>query len=113
MRALPAILALLVAATGWYYLWYSRASVRLQTIEEERSNRLRGILRRINAIIMLLIALGIAFGTYKFDREGAESEFIITWSAVMLLLLGFVVLALIDLRLTIKLRQQMRERNNS
>src|SRR4051812_38324471 len=110
MRALPAIFALLVAAVGWYYLWYSRAAQRLEHLEDQRSNHVRGILRRINAIIMLLIAVGIAFGTYKFDRAGAELEFVITWASVMLLLLGFVVLALIDLRLTIKLRGQMRHR---
>src|SRR5688500_9879556 len=109
MRALPAIFALLVAAVGWYYLWYSQAIQRLARIEEQRTTRRLGILRRINAIIMLLIALGIACGTYRFEREGAETACLITWALVMLLLFAFVLLALIDLPLTIKLRQQIRE----
>jgi hypothetical protein len=111
LRPLLAILALLIAALGWYYLFYSRAAERLIAIEDQRSNRLRGILRRINAIVMLLIALGIAFGTYRFDRSGMEMQFVLTWSAVMLLLIVFVALAMVDLRLTIKLRQAMKERN--
>ena len=58
MRTLLSIFALLVAAVGWYYLFYSRAAERLEGVEENRANRLRGILRRTNAIIMLLMAVG-------------------------------------------------------
>ena len=111
MRTLSAIFALLIAAVGWYYLFYSRASERLGGIEEERANRLRGILRRTNAIIMMLIAIGIAAATYRFDMESMPREFGLTWLAVMTLLLVSVVLALIDVRLTMKLRRTLRERN--
>ena len=110
MRPLLAIFSLLVGAIGWYYLFYSRAADRLGEIEEARNNRLRGILRRINAIIMLLLAIGIALGTHRFDRAGAESQFVMTWAAVMFLLLLFVVLALIDVRLTWRLRRSLQER---
>ena len=110
---LPAIFALLVGAAGWYYLFYSKAASRLGAIEEQRANRLRGLLRRVNAILMLLIAVGIALAMYKFDRKGFENEFILTWSAIMLLLLLVVVLGLIDVRLTWKLRRTMRERKRS
>jgi hypothetical protein len=110
VRPLLAIFALLVGAIGWYYLFYSRAASNLGGLEDARNNRLRGVLRRLNAIIMLLMAVGIALGTYRFDRQGAENEFVLTWAAVMFLLLLFVVLALIDVRLTWKLRQSMRER---
>ena len=113
MRALPAIFALLVGAIGWYYLFFSKAASRLGSVEEQRANRLRGLLRRINAILMLLIALGIALATYKFERQGFENEFILTWSAVMLVLLLVVILGLIDVRLTWKLRRTLRERNRS
>src|SRR4051794_21059225 len=54
------IFALLVAAIGWYYLFYSRAAQKLGSIEEEQTNRRRGTLRRVNAVIMLLMAVGIA-----------------------------------------------------
>jgi hypothetical protein len=60
---------------------------------------------------MLLMATGIAAGTYRFQREGAEREFFITWTIVMLLLPATVILGLIDLRLTIKLREELRQRN--
>jgi hypothetical protein len=113
MRTLPAIFALLVGAIGWYYLFYSRAASRLGGIEEQRANRLRGLLRRINAILMLLLALGIAFAVYKFDRPGFENAFVLTWFAVLLLLLAVMVLGLIDVRLTWKLRQSLRDRNRS
>jgi len=63
--------------------------------------------------LMLLIALGIALATYKFDRRGFENQFVMTWSAVMLLLLGVMVLGLIDVRLTWKLRRTLRDRKRS
>ena len=111
MHPIPAIFSLLVGAVGWYYLFYSQAAKRLETIEDERNNRLRLMLRRVNAIVTLLLAVGIAVGSYKFEPHRDPTEFIVTWSAVMLLLLVFVTLALIDLRLTWKLRRQLRERN--
>jgi len=112
MRVMPAIFALLVGAIGWYYLFFSQAANRLGSIEEQRTNRLRGLLRRINAILMLLIALGIAFATYKFeDRRGFENAYILTWFIVMMLLLAVVILGLIDVRLTWKLRRTLRDRN--
>ena len=60
-----------------------------------------------------LIALGIALATYKFERQGFENQFVLTWSAVMLLLLLVVILGLIDVRLTWKLRRTLRERKRS
>ncbi|MEA2710063.1 MAG: hypothetical protein QOF78_2664 [Phycisphaerales bacterium] len=113
MRTLPSIFALLVAAVGWYYLFYSRAAERLEGVEENRSNRLRGFLRRTNAIIMLLMAVGIAVATFRFDMERMPTQFAVTWVAVMVLLLVSVVLALIDVRLTLKLRRTLRERKRS
>ena len=111
MRTLPAIFALLVGAIGWYYLFYSKAASRLGGIEEQRANHLRGLLRRINAILMLLLAVGIALGMYKFDPDRNKVEFALTWSAVMFVLLAVVVLGLIDVRLTWKLRRTLRDRN--
>lgn len=111
MDTLLAIFALLVAAVGWYYLFYSRAAARLEGVEDDRANRLRGVLRRTNGIIMLLMAVGIAVATYRFDMERMPTQFGLTWMAVMLLLLISVVLALIDMRLTLRLRRTLRERN--
>jgi hypothetical protein len=111
MQPLFAILALLIAAVGWYYLFYSRAAERLEALEEQQTNRRRGILRRINAIVMLLMALGIALGAFKFNPDSNRSEYFLTWALVMLLLPVSVSLALIDLRLTMKLREQLRQRH--
>ncbi len=111
MHALPAIFALLVAAIGWYYLFYSRAASRLSSIEEEKSNRLRGLLRRINAILMLVMAVGIALAMYKFNRDETYEQFLLVWLAILLLLIVVIVLGLIDVRLTWKLRQTLRDRN--
>jgi hypothetical protein len=113
MNAVIAIFALLVGAVGWYYLFYSRAGHRLEGLEDQRANRTRLTLRRANAVIMLLMAVGIAFGMFRFDYQRTPGEFLITWAAVMLLLVISVVLAMIDLRLTIKLRQALRERKQS
>jgi hypothetical protein len=110
MHALVAIFALLVGAVGWYYLFYSHATQRLGGIEEQRANRLRATLRRANAVIMLLMAVGIALGMFRFDHQRTPAEFFITWAAVMLLLVLSILLALIDLRLTIKLRHALRQR---
>ena len=105
-----AIFSLIVGAIGWYYLFYSQASQKLLAIEDQQTNHRRGVLRRINAIVMLLLALGIAFGTFKFEPDKYPREFVIIWSGVMLLLLVFIGLALFDLRLTMKLRRALRER---
>ena len=110
MHAVIAIFALLVAAFGWYYLFYSKAAHNLETIEDQQSNRKRGVLRRINAIVMLLMALGIAFGTYRFDVKGQEIAYLLVWTGVIALLAVCVVLALIDVRLTMKLRERLKER---
>ena len=110
MQELIGIFALLVAAVGWYYLFYSRATQKLESIEEARTNRQRGMLRRINAIVMLLMAVGIATATFRFIPEKFPQEWAVTWVIVIALLLLCVTLGLIDLRLTMKLRQQLRER---
>jgi hypothetical protein len=110
-RALPAIFALLVGAIGWYYLFYSQAVTRLGGIEENRTNRVRGMLRRINAIVMLLIALGIALIVYKFDNDQSRAKGAVTLLAVLFLSLMMIILGLIDVRLTWKLRRALRDRN--
>jgi hypothetical protein len=109
VQTLAPIVALLIAAVGWYYLFYSRATQRLEGVEAQRANRLRGMLRRTNAIIMLLMAVGIALGSIRMDRLTPE-QFILTWSAVLILLFVAVMLALIDVRLTMRLRRALRER---
>ena len=101
---LPAIFALLVAAAGWFYMFYSRAAQNLAGIEHEPSNVRRIRLRRVGGFMMFLLAVAFFLGFQPYV-EANGAAFIGVWVLVMLLLLGIVVLGLIDLRLTWQLRR--------
>jgi hypothetical protein len=49
-------LCLMIAAAGWYYLFYSRAAHRLGAIEAADANRWRVLLRRCNGLLMMALA---------------------------------------------------------
>lgn len=102
MIAVVDIFSLLTAAAGWYYLFYSRAAFRLQAIEEARLNARRVMLRRAGGTMMLL--LGVFFFLGFQEGLGARA-FLWVWLTVLFLLGAIVVLALYDVRLTWKLRQ--------
>jgi drug/metabolite transporter (DMT)-like permease len=110
MQYLPAIFALLVGAAGWFYLFYSKAAHNLGAIEQQEFNRLRIRLRRTNGVVLLLLAACFAAAYYG---TGAQRTFVMLFMAVLVLLLGSVVLALIDVRLTRKLRRQRREQREN
>ena len=112
MRALPGILALLIGVAGWFYLSYSRAAANLSNIEDQRVNTLRTMLRRVGAAVMLILATLLAVGTYGFDLEHPSIQFFMIWLAVLVLLIAIVVLGLIDVRLTFKLRHTFRQRRD-
>ena len=109
-RALPGVLALLIGVAGWFYLFYSKATSNLSTIEEQRLNARRTNLRRVGALIMLLLAVLIAVGTYGLDPERPTAGFFVLWLVVIGLLMAIVILALVDVRLTVRLRMALRER---
>jgi len=44
-------------------------------------------------------------GAYTFDARSEPTPFVIVWIATMFLLAAMVILALVDLRLTQRLRQ--------
>ena len=107
MRYLAGIFALLTGASGWFYLFYSRAAQRLSGIEEQRLNDQRVALRRVGGVVMLLLAGFFFTGVYALDQPGwAPLTIMFVWLAVFVLLIAVVVLALIDLRLTRKLRSR-------
>jgi hypothetical protein len=112
MRYLAGIFALLTGASGWFYLFYSRAAQRLAGIEDQRINDRRIALRRVGGAVMLLLA-GLFFtGVYALDQPGwAPVTIMAVWLAVFVLLIAVVVLAMIDLRLTRKLRRGRRTRD--
>jgi len=105
MRYLPAVLALLVATAGWFYLFNPRAAQRLRGIEPGRANRLRIRLRQASGLIMLLTASCLYGGFRNVHQQLPSPLAVIT---LMALLLGLIVLAMIDLHLTWRLRRRDR-----
>jgi peptidoglycan/LPS O-acetylase OafA/YrhL len=107
-KALSAILALLVATAGWYYMFYSRAAQRLGGVEGAAANLQRVRLRRINGFVMFLLAICLFAGVWTYDSHKAPGPYLLVWVVAFVLLLVIVVLALLDLRLTAKLRRTAR-----
>ena len=104
MNPLTAILCLLTGVAGWYYLFYSKAADQLADLEDQRLNRRRVRLRRIGGGVMLVLAVGLYGGFYAADDRTHPWLFVIVWSAVMMLTAMLVVLALLDVRLTYRVR---------
>ncbi len=107
MHYLPGIFSLLVLAAGWYYLLYSPAARRLSAIEDSALNRFRIRLRRFNGLVMMLLAVVFYASVYTVP-PGAPS---LAWlfMCILLLLAAMLVLALIDLQLTRRLRRQRKK----
>ena len=96
--------ALVVAAAGWYYMFYSEAASRLAQVEGEAVNRRRVRLRRLNGLMMFLLAVFFFAGFFAVDLDRPTVAFFVVWLIAMFLLLAIVVLAVIDVRLTLKLK---------
>ena len=109
MPYLAGIFALLTAAAGWYYLFYSRAATRLADLEDERINGRRVRLRRAGGVAMLLLGGLLYAGLRTLDNPNqSPGVFLGVWLAVLALLAVLVVLALVDVRLTHRLRSRQR-----
>ncbi len=108
MHYLPAIFALLVAAAGWYYMFYSTAAQKLAGIEQDRHNHLRVRLRRIGGgvIMFLAIAFYALFAALRDERAGTALLLLAVVVACMVVIL---VLGWIDLRLTRHWRRERRK----
>lgn len=113
MRPLSAILSLIIAVAGWYYMFYSRAAQGLGAVEGAAANLQRVRLRRVNGFAMFLLAVSLFAGVWTFDPRHQPSAFIIVWCSAIFLLFVIVVLALLDLRLTSKLRRRQAARSKS
>lgn len=99
-----AFLCLLVAIAGWHYLFHSKAARHLNTIETSTLNARRVFLRRTNGALLLVLAALLYLGLRIVNSHDRPREFILLWLGALALLLCIVMLALIDLRLTFKLR---------
>ena len=107
------IFALLVAAAGWFYLFYSRAAERLAGVEETAINVKRVRLRRVGGFVLIALAMLLYVGGAVVDWDRPTIWFLVTWVAIMLLLAVVTGLALIDLRLTTQLRQHRNRERRS
>jgi hypothetical protein len=105
VRHLPALLALLVLASGWYYLFYSPAAHRLKGIEQPGPNALRMRLRRANGVVMMLLAVAFFAAAYTVDEHTPRATAMLVLMSIPLLLCGMISLALIDVRLTQRMRR--------
>jgi hypothetical protein len=107
MLALATSLSLLIAAAGWHYLFYSSAAARLSGVEGERLNRRRVYLRRAGGVVLLLLGptFFAGFRTLDPQTEFNPDAFVGLWLSVLLLMGVMVILALVDVRLTLQLRK--------
>jgi hypothetical protein len=105
------ILSLTVAASGWYYLFYSRAAHRLEKLEDRRLNLARIRCRRAAGGLLSIMGILMFIGAQRqAEPEHHPRTYIAIWMGVMALLLVIVILAMIDLRLTLKIRQEQQRR---
>ncbi len=101
------ILALLVGVAGWYYLFYSQAARHLDQIEDSAANHTRARLRRVNSVVLLILAADFYAGFAAVDSKTHPLIYLAVWLGVGLLVIVSVVLAVVDLRLTAVLRKKL------
>jgi len=101
------IFSLLCVLAGWFYLVHSKAAGRLASLESAAINNRRIALRRLCGTAMLLLGAGFFAGCHLAD-SGRPGLFLALWLIVLTLLALIVLLALADVRLTWKLREQLR-----
>lgn len=99
---------LLVAASGWFYLFYSRAAIRMADVECQRDNLRRVRLRRLGGVTMILLSVAFFAGTISVDSEQSPLAFMTIWLTVIGLMGLIVLLGFLDLRLTLRLRKANR-----
>ena len=103
---MPAILSLLTGVAGWFYLFYSKAAGGLGAVEEQRLNARRVWLRRVGGSVMLALAVLMYLGWYAVSLDPPTLAAAWVWLAVLVLLGMLSLLALVDLRLTLRLRSR-------
>ncbi|MGD1278729.1 MAG: hypothetical protein ABR964_16065 [Tepidisphaeraceae bacterium] len=102
------IFSLLCVVAGWFYLVHSKAAGRMGRLEPAAINNRRIALRRLCGCAMLLLGAGFFAGCNLADPRRRPALFLALWLSVLTLLALVVVLALADVRLTWKLREQIR-----
>ena len=102
----PAILSLLTGVAGWFYMFYSKAAQGLRGVEEQRLNNHRIRLRRIGGMVMLALAVLMYVGWYAVSLDPPTLAAAWVWLTVLVLLGTLSLLALVDMRLTFRLRHR-------
>ena len=115
MLILAGTLSLLIAAAGWYYMFYSRAAQKLSGIEETAANNRRIRLRRLNGLTMCALAVVMYIGVAALAQTDASGNarpnvqiFLGMMTLLLVLIVILLVLGLMDLRLTHELRKRFR-----
>ena len=98
-------LCLLIAAAGWYYMFYSRAARDMEDLEARQINMKRVICRRINGGVIMLLGIMVFAGSQNLPPV----VYLIVWFVAMSLLALSVMLGMVDLRLTWKLSRARRK----
>jgi hypothetical protein len=105
LQILAGVFSLLVGAAGWFYLFYSRAAEKLAGVEAARTNALRVNLRRVGGCAMIGLAVTFYIGCVALLRRNL-TLFGAMMFAVLVLMAVILVLGLVDLRLTNRLRRR-------
>src|SRR3954468_11352609 len=103
---LPDIFSLLVMAAGWYYIFYSPAARRLSGIEDSKLNTFRIRLRRFNGLVMMLLAVAFFAALHTVEQPRSMAW---VFMSILMLLAAMLILALIDLQLTRRLRARYKK----
>lgn len=109
-QIIPTVFSLLCAAAGWYYLMHAGSAAKLGEFERPADNQMRIRLRRWGGILMVLIAAAFYIGFRVADAEGNGVVVAVCMLAVVVLLPIVLLLALVDMRLTRKMRENFRNK---
>lgn len=110
LDALTAIFCTFILAAGWFYLTQSRGVERLSELESPRRNAARRKARRMGAWAMILLAASLFWIMFEVPRRDAISARRFT-AAVLLLgfsLITMILCAMVDVYLTLRMRQSNR-----
>ena len=111
MPILPSIFSLICAAIGWYYLLHAQSAAQLGGLENERENRLRMRLRRAGGIGILVISLAFYLSFIAVNHHGNPYVVLAGLTIIVLTLPAILFLAWVDIRLTRRLRDRQRDRD--
>ena len=72
MRAAAILALLVVAAAGWFYMFYSRAAHSLTGIENDEINLKRIRLRRVGGLVMFVLAIFFFAGPHEDYHQPSD-----------------------------------------